>query len=175
MLAWFRKFVIVTLNLAMVLLLSSPKWTFETDRTFFACMWNNDLKSKRCCLLFSLALSESSSRTAIPKKRTQSIDPKQPGNPMVRQWSWICLTPANRKHLIRVMHLIMAIIWSYKFDLSSNMNNICRQVEYCMYIYIDTCFFVCIPSLAANINNRSIWMRVAWVGQSYMGICTYLL
>ena len=69
----------------------------------------------------------------------------------------------------------MAIIWSYKFDLSSNMNNIYRHREYCMYIYIDTCIFACIPSLAANmINNRSIWIwiiSVAWVGQLYMGIC----
>ena len=37
---------------------------------------------------------------------------------------------ANRKHLIRVMHLITVIIWSYKFDLSSNMNNIYRLREY---------------------------------------------
>ena len=33
------------------------------------------------------------------------------------------------------------------------MNNIHRLVEYCMYIH--TCIFVCIPSLAAKINNRS--------------------
>ena len=44
-------------------------------------------------------------------------------------------TSANKKHLIRVMHLLMAIIWSNKFDLSSNMNNTYRLVEYCMYIY----------------------------------------
>ena len=40
------------------------------------------------------------------------------------------------------MHLMMAIIWSYKFDLSSNnVNNIYHHREYCKYKCMDTCIF----------------------------------
>ena len=53
-------------------------------------------------------------------------------------------------------------------DLNSNQSYAYWYVrlypEICvLYIYIDidTCIFVCIPSLAANINNRPIWMHVA--------------
>ena len=69
-----------------------------------------------------------------------------------------CTLSANRKHLICVMHLIMTIIWSYNFNISSNMYNIYGHREYCNYKYIDTCIYVMftITATTTTICNRAI-------------------
>ena len=82
-----------------------------------------------------------------------------------------CLS-ANRKHLIHVMHLIMAIIWSYQFDLLCNMNNIYISENITtICIFINVCIFFYHHWLQ-TISNW-IWIIRVAIGQSYMGLCTY--
>lgn len=84
---------------------------------------------------------------------------------------------ANRNHHICVIHYILKIIWLHKFDLSSNMSKSYCHREYCKYKCFVTCIHVCLPSLAANISNHSIWIWIIHVaiGQTYMGTtCKYL-